>query len=266
MTVTGDATQLHQVVMNLCTNAIHAMGAAGTLTVRLEAVDLMQERVFAHGALAPGRYVQLTVRDTGAGMDAATLARIFEPFFTTKDVGRGTGLGLALVYGIVTDSGGAIHVTSEPGHGSTFEILLPRADGDGAATQEPQGPIERGRGQRVLLVDDEKPLLIMTAELLARLGYEVVPFSDPHSALASLEAMPADFDVVLTDEMMPGLTGTELTRAAVRARRDLPVILFSGQVDPMLTQLAIDAGAREVLRKPVQSRELAAALARALAA
>ena len=265
LAVIGDPTQLHQVVMNLCTNAVQAMGGTGTLAVSLEAIDLEQERAFAQGALAPGRYASLVVKDTGAGMDAATLARIFEPFFTTKDVGRGTGLGLSLVYGIVTDSGGAIHVTSEPGQGSAFEIVLPRVDAEGAAAEEPSGPIERGHGQRVLLVDDEKPLLIMTAELLTRLGYEPVTFSDPHSALASLEAMPTAYDVVLTDEMMPGMTGTELTRAALRARSDLPVILFSGQVDPLLMQLAVDAGAREVLRKPVQSRELAGALARALA-
>ena len=263
--VIGDPTQLHQVVMNLCTNAIHAMGSEGRLAVSLEATDVDQERAIAHGALAPGRYVKLVVSDTGAGMDRDTLARIFEPFFTTKDVGRGTGLGLSLVYGIVTDSGGAIHATSEPGRGSTFEIHLPRADSEGITDEEAQGPMERGRGERVLLVDDEKPMLMMTAELLARLGYEPVGFSDPHSALASLEAMPSAYDVVLTDEMMPGLTGTALARAARRARPDLPIILFSGQVDPVLAQTAVDAGVREVLRKPVQSRELAAALARALA-
>jgi signal transduction histidine kinase len=264
LVVVGDPSQLHQVVMNLCTNAIQAMGGAGTLGVSLEAIELGQERVFAHGTLAPGDYVRLVVSDTGAGMDAATQARIFEPFFTTKGVGRGTGLGLALVYGIVTDSGGAIQVTSETGRGSSFEIHLPRADAEDVVTEEVRGPIERGRGERILLVDDEKPLLIMTAELLTRLGYEPAPFSDPRSALASLEAMPTAYDAVLTDEMMPGLTGTALTRAALRARPDLPVILFSGHIDPVLAQAATEAGAREVLRKPVQSRELAAALARAL--
>jgi signal transduction histidine kinase len=266
LVVVGDPSQLHQVVMNLCTNAIQAMGDAGTLTVSLEAIELEQERVFAHGVLAPGGYVRLLVSDTGAGMDAATLARIFEPFFTTKGAGRGTGLGLALVYGIVTDSGGAIHVSSEPGHGSTFEIHLPRAHSGDVVTEEAWGPIERGHGERILLVDDEKPLLIMTAELLSRLGYEPAPFSDPRAALASLEAMPTAYDAVLTDEVMPGLTGTALARAARRARPDLPIILFSGHIDLVLAQTAESAGASEVLRKPVQSRELAAALARALAA
>jgi PAS domain S-box-containing protein len=265
MVVFGDPTQLHQVVMNLCTNAVHAMGGGGTLSVSLEAVDLQHDLVLASATLPPGRYVKLTVADTGTGMDAATLTRIFEPFFTTKEVGRGTGLGLSLVYGIVADSGGATHVTSAVGRGSTFEIYLPRSDIDDLPAEEAQGPIERGHGERVLLVDDEKPLLIMTAELLTRLGYDPAPFSDPGAALASLQAMPEAYDVVLTDEMMPGLTGTALARAAREARPALPVILISGYTGPMLTQMALSAGVREVLRKPVQSRELAEALASALA-
>ncbi len=265
LVVVGNATQLHQVVMNLCTNAIYSMGGEGKLSVALQAIDLERELAFAHDTLASGRYVKLVVTDTGTGMDGATLARIFEPFFTTKEVGRGTGLGLALVYGIVTDSGGATHVTSELGRGSTFEIYLPRANAESAAVEGDEGPVEHGHGERVLLVDDEKPLLIMTAELLTRLGYEPVPFSEPHAALASLEAMPTEYDVVLTDEMMPGLTGTALARAAIKARSTMPVILISGHSNGTLTQAALDAGVRQVLRKPVQSRELAAALARALA-
>jgi signal transduction histidine kinase len=265
LVVIGNATQLHQVVMNLCTNAIHSMGSEGKLAVCLQAIDLERELAFTHDTLAPGRYVKLVVSDTGAGMDGATLARIFEPFFTTKEVGRGTGLGLSLVYGIVADSGGAIHVTSELGRGSTFQIYLPRADADSVAVESDEGPVERGHGERVLLVDDDKPLLIMTAELLTRLGYDPAPFSEPHAALASLEAMPTEYDVVLTDEAMPGLTGTTLALGAKKARPTLPVILLSGHADAALTQAALQAGVREVLRKPVQSRELAAALARALA-
>ncbi|HEY4040145.1 MAG TPA: PAS domain S-box protein [Burkholderiaceae bacterium] len=265
LVVYGDPTQLHQVVMNLCTNAVHAMGGDGTLAVSVEAVNLEQEVSFAQATLSPGRYIKLVVADTGTGMDGATLARIFEPFFTTKEVGQGTGLGLALVYGIVADSGGATHVTSELGRGSTFDIYLPRADIENVAIEQAEGPIERGHGERILLIDDEKPLLTMTAELLTRLGYDPVPFSDPNAALASLEVMPPEsYDVVLTDEMMPGLTGTALARAVRRARSSLPIILISGYTGPMLTQIALGAGVREVLRKPIQSRELAAALARAL--
>jgi signal transduction histidine kinase len=264
LVVVGDSTQLHQVVMNLCTNAIHAMAGEGSLAVSLEAVEVESELVHAQPALPAGRYVALVVSDTGSGMDGATLARIFEPFFTTKEVGQGTGLGLSLVYGIVADSGGATHVESALGRGTTFRIYLPRAEVDEVGDEEAEGPVARGHGERILLVDDEKPLLVMTAELLGRLGYDPAPFSDPHAALASLEAMPAAYDAVLTDEMMPGLSGTALARAAHDARPALPIILLSGYTGPRITEMALAAGVREVLKKPVQSRELAAALARAL--
>src|SRR5215831_14244191 len=264
LVVVGDPTQLHQIVMNLCTNAIHAMSGSGTLRVALAAVDLAAERIFAHGTLAPGRYVRLTVADTGSGMDPATLARIFEPFFTTKEVGRGTGLGLSLVYGIVTDSGGAISVASERGRGSTFEIYLPRAEARAVVVEATDEPVQRGSGERVLLVDDEEPLMIMTAEVLAQLGYEAAPFTDGRAALDAFEQTPEAFQVVLTDEVMPALTGTELARRVHRLRPNLPIVLVSGYSGPILTQQALGAGVSELLKKPVQSRELAAALARAL--
>ena len=260
----GDATQLHQVVMNLCTNAIYAMGGDGVLAVSLEAVDLGHELALTQATLAPGRYIKLVVADTGTGMDGATLARIFEPFFTTKEVGQGTGLGLSLVFGIVADCGGATHVESTLGHGTTFEIYLPRSDIENVIIEHDEKPIERGHGERVLLIEDEKPLLIMITELLTRLGYEPAPFSDPHAALASLEAAPGSYDVLLTDETMPGLTGTAVARAARRVRSGLPIVLISGYTGPLLVRMALSAGVREVLRKPLQSRELAAALARAL--
>ena len=266
LVVFGDPTQLHQVVMNLCTNAIYAMGGDGVLAVSLEAVDLEHELTLTQATLSPGRYIKLVVADTGTGMDGATLARIFEPFFTTKEVGQGTGLGLSLVFGIVADCGGATHVESTLGRGSTFEIYLPRSDIENVPIERDEGPIERGHGERILLIEDEKPLLIMIAELLTRLGYEPAPFSDPHAALASLEATPGSYDVLLTDETMPGLTGTAVARAARRARSGLPVILISGYTGPLLAQMALSAGVREVLKKPVQSRELAAALTRALSA
>ena len=200
----GDATQLHQVVMNLCSNAIQAMSAGGTLRVALEAAEFTAERALSHGTLRPGRYVRLSVEDSGSGMDEATLSRIFEPFFTTKEIGRGTGLGLSLVYAIVTDSGGAIDVKSAPGQGSTFAIYLPLADVALASSDETAAPPPRGNGERVLLVDDEAPLLAGTAEVLSQLGYEPVPFSDSRAALAAFEAAPGRFDLVVTDEVMPG--------------------------------------------------------------
>jgi PAS domain S-box-containing protein len=263
--VFGDATQLHQVVMNLCTNAIQAMGGKGALRVSLETAEVSAERPLAHGALAPGTYARLSVEDTGSGMDEATLGRIFEPFFTTKEVGKGTGLGLALVYGIVTDAGGAIDVASAPGRGTTFTIYMPRVDVAVAADDEKQGPVARGHGERVLVVDDEQPLLAVTAEVLSRLGYEPVAFSEGRAALAEFEAQPGRFDAAITDEVMPGLSGTELADVIHRRRPDLPILLVSGYIGPMMSERAMAAGVNEVLKKPVQSREIAAALARVLA-
>lgn len=260
--VIGDATQLHQVVMNLCSNAIQAMSAGGMLRVTLDTEDVSSERQLSHGALQPGRYVRLIVEDVGSGMDRATLTRVFEPFFTTKEVGRGTGLGLSLVYAIVADSGGAIDVKSAPGQGSTFTIYLTRTDAALAVVEATAGPLPRGGGERVLLVDDEAPLLAVTAEVLSRLGYEAISFDDSQAALAAFEAEPTRFDVVVTDEVMPGLTGTGLARALRRHRSDLPIVLVSGYSGPILTQDALAAGVSELLTKPLQSREIATTLAR----
>ncbi len=264
LVVIGDATQLHQVVMNLCSNAIQAMSAGGTLQVALEAAEFPAERTLSNGTLRPGHYVRLTVEDDGSGMDAATLAHIFEPFFTTKEVGRGTGLGLSLVYAIVSDAGGAIDVRSIPQQGSTFGIYLPRAHDAPVAAEDVPTPLPRGNGERVLLVDDEANILAMTTHVLSRLGYEPVPFSDGHAALAAFEAAPRSFDVVVTDDVMPGLTGTGLANLLRQQRHELPIILMSGYSGPILAQRALAAGVSELLVKPLQSRAIGAALARAL--
>jgi len=264
LVVIGDATQLHQVVMNLCSNAIHAMGVGGTLRVALEAAELPAECALSNGTLRPGPYVRLTVEDNGSGMDAATLARIFEPFFTTKDIGRGTGLGLSLVYAIVSDAGGAIDVRSIPRQGSTFIIYLPRTHDMPVAAEEAANPLPRGNGERVLLVDDEANVLAMTAQMLSRLGYDPVAFSDGHAALAAFQAAPRAFDVVVTDDVMPDLTGTGLASLLRQQRRELPIVLVSGYSGPILAQRALAAGVSELLVKPLQSRDIAAALARAL--
>ena len=262
--VLGDPTQLHQVTMNLCTNAVHAMGESGTLRVGLESVDVTAPRALAHTTLAPGGYVCLTVEDTGTGMDQATLARVFEPFFTTKEVGKGTGLGLALVYGIVIDSGGGIDVESAPGQGSRFSIYLPRVDAAVVAADDAAGPVARGQGERVLVVDDEEALVAVASEALKRMGYAPIGCADGNAALAAFEAAGGAVDAVVADEVMPGLTGTQLARALRKRRPDLPILLVSGYTGPLLRERALGAGITEVLKKPVHSRELAAALARAL--
>jgi len=264
LVVIGDATQLHQVVMNLCGNAIQATSAGGTLRVALEAVDLPAERALSNGMLRPGHYVRLIVEDSGTGMDAATLSRIFEPFFTTKEIGRGTGLGLSLVHAIITDAGGAIDVHSILEQGSTFTIYLPRAQSAPDTAEEAATPLPRGNGERVLLVEDEANLLTMTAEVLTRLGYEPASFSDSQTALAAFEAEPRSFDVVITDDVMPGLTGTGLAQRLHRRRPDLPIVLVSGYCGPALTRLALITGVSELLAKPLQSRQIATTLARVL--
>jgi CheY-like chemotaxis protein len=261
--VIGDATKLHQVVMNLCMNALQAMEGPGRLTVTLAETDLEMERAFQHGTLAPGAYAALTIGDSGRGMDEATLARIFEPFFTTKEAGKSTGLGLALVFGIVAGMGGAIDVRSELGRGSAFTIFFPRVDVSIEADQG-DSPSPRGNGERVLLIENEESVLAVTAEVLTRLGYRPYAFSDSRAALAEFESRPGDFGAIVTDEVMPELTGTELAYRVQLRRADLPVVIVSGYGGPMMAERAAAAGVTEILKKPVRSRELAEALARAL--
>jgi signal transduction histidine kinase/CheY-like chemotaxis protein len=262
--VIADQTQVHQIMMNLCTNAVHAIGERGEIRVTVEETEASEDRVFAHTTLAPGRYVVLKVEDTGRGMDSVTLGRLFEPFFTTKEVGKGTGLGLSLVYGIVTDSGGAIDVTSTLGRGSCFAVYLPLVDAPVLAAEDPRAPVPRGRGERVLVVDDEEPLLALTCESLKRLGYEPAGFANAGAALAEFERAPERYDAVLTDEVMPDFTGTQLATVLRGRRANLPIILVSGYVGAMITELATSAGVGEILKKPVHAQELASALARAL--
>jgi CheY-like chemotaxis protein len=260
--VVGDPTQLHQVTMNLCTNACHAMPGGGVLKVTLDAESVEADRTLAHSTLHAGSYARLTVADTGTGMDEATLERIFEPFFTTKEVGKGTGLGLALVYGIVTDSAGAIDVASAPGRGSRFTIYLPRVEAPAAAEDPAAAPVARGSGERVLVVDDEEALVAVTSEVLKHFGYEPVGCSDGDAALAAFDQ--GRIDAVIADEVMPGLSGTQLARALRRRRADLPIVLVSGYTGPILSERALAAGVTEILKKPVQSRDIASALARVL--
>jgi CheY-like chemotaxis protein len=239
------------------------MAQGGVLRVALDVEAIDTERVLAHSTLHPGTYARLTVADTGTGMDEATLARIFEPFFTTKEVGKGTGLGLALVYGIVTDSAGAIDVASTPGRGSTFTIYLPRVEAPAALAEDPAAaPVARGSGERILVVDDEAALVAVTSEVLKHFGYEPVGCSDGDAALAAFEG--GGIDAVIADEVMPGISGTQLARALRRRRADLPIVLVSGYTGPILSERALAAGVTEILKKPVQSRDIASALARVL--
>ena len=262
--VVGDATQFHQVVMNLCTNALHAMDRSGVLSVVLERVTLGERRVLSHGRLSAGRYVRLSVNDTGSGIPPSVLERMFDPFFTTKRVGDGTGLGLALVHGIVADFGGGIDVATRVGTGTTFTIWLPAAGEIPVLLAEPPSELPRGNGETVMIVDDERALVALAEEALAELGYQPVGFDSSVAALQAFHAEPKRFDLVLTDEMMPELTGTELARQIRQVRPGISIILMSGYGGAQLSERAQAAGVIEVLRKPLVRRDIAAPLARAL--
>jgi PAS domain S-box-containing protein len=264
--ILGDPTQIHQVVMNLCANAVQAMKSEGTLTVAVELFESTQPRTVSTNVLPPGRFVRLCVRDTGSGIAPHLLERIFDPFFTTKEVGVGTGLGLSLVHGIVADLGGGIDVESRVDEGSTFTVYLPSQSYVAAPAPVEEEAVCNGAGETVLLVDDEEPLVRLGEEMLAELGYEPVGFASSAAALESFRAAPQRFDAVLSDEAMPGMTGSELVSEIRKIRPDIPIIMMSGYVSPALTARARDAGVVEVLSKPLVSREIARSLASALRA
>jgi signal transduction histidine kinase len=263
-TVVGDATQLHQVVMNLCTNAVHAMERGGVLTVVLERVAVGERRLLSHGTLRTGSYARLSVDDTGSGIPHAVLERMFDPFFTTKRVGDGTGLGLALVHGIVADFGGVMDVATQVGMGTTFTVWLPATGRMPMLPAEPTDDLPRGKGQTVMIVDDERVLVTLAEETLFELGYEPVGFDSSIAALQAFRAEPNRFDLVLTDEMMPDLTGSELAREIRQLRPEISIILMSGYSSAQLSERAQAAGVSDVLRKPLVRRDIAQPVARAL--
>ncbi|MGQ0700590.1 MAG: AAA family ATPase [Panacagrimonas sp.] len=260
----GDATEVHQVVMNLVTNAVQAMPDGGTLMVWLDLQHRDPPRVVGSETLPPGEYLRLRVTDTGIGIASDLMERIFDPFFTTRESAAGTGLGLSLVHSIVSEIAGAIEVSSSPGQGSTFTVWLPRA-GD-ARTPAATGTrsLALGNGERILIVDDEEPLLRLACESLTELGYETLGFTSGAAALDAFNAAPERFDALITDERMPGMSGTALIRKMRALRETLPVMLVSGFAGRHVARRAREAGADEVLNKPLSRRELSAALQRVL--
>ncbi|WP_457323451.1 ATP-binding protein [Roseateles sp. P5_E11] len=264
--VLGDPTQIHQVVMNLCLNAAQAMKSAGTINVELELVTIEEACAVSTTRLEPGRYLKLSVEDRGAGMSPELLSRIFDPFFTTKEVGVGTGLGLSMVHGIVSDLDGGIDVRSTLGEGSCFTVYLP-VRGERVVRPTPRAVVvELGKGECVMVVDDEESLVGLAEEALAELGYEPVGFMSPESALEALRHNPGRFDLLLSDEAMPGMTGTQLVERVRELAPDLKVVMMSGFVTPALQVRARELGIVQVLNKPLMAAELGAALAQALRA
>ncbi|MFH1138932.1 MAG: cache domain-containing protein [Pseudomonadota bacterium] len=256
--VRADPTQMHQVFMNLCANAAQAMaGQGGELFVRLSAVEVESDREARAMGLEIGRYLRLEVSDTGQGMTPEVKERIFEPYFTTKGAGEGTGLGLAVVHGIVAGHQGVVKVYSEPEKGSSFSVFLPLVDRPERGESEVRpGPIPTGT-ERVLTVDDEPSLVELGREMLSRLGYQVAGFSSGPEALAAFRADPSAFDLVLTDQTMPGLTGLELLEEVKKIRPDIPVIICTGFSRQVNRDLAARQGADGFLLKPLDMRTLA---------
>ena len=262
--IVGDATQLHQVAMNLGTNALQAMNNGGVLRITLDRAEIAQDRRLSHGNLGAGSYVRLCVSDTGSGIPQQVLERMFDPFFTTKGVGEGTGLGLSLVHGIVADLGGAIDVRSALGQGTAFTIWLPMAGEATVPSRYTNTELPRGDGQTVMIVDDEKALVAIAEEMLAELGYEPIGFSSSVAALEAFRGAPERFDIVLTDETMPELIGSALADKIHELRPDVPVVLMSGYAGTQVLERARAVGISEVLRKPLQSRDIAECFARVL--
>lgn len=269
--VLADATQVEQALLNLCTNAIHAIGARrGTLSIELgHNLTADPGRIERRGGVR-GQHVKLVVRDTGSGIDAQTLQRIFEPFFTTKPVGQGTGLGLAVVHGIMRTHQGTVDVKSTPDTGSVFTLYFPVADlaalpeTPNAAKKLSEPQSVRGGGKRVMYVDDDEALVFLVQRVLKRKGFVVSTFTDPRLAAAALRARPLDFDLLVTDYNMPGYSGIELLRETRLIRPDLPVALASGYVTAEIEQSALSAGARALIHKPNDVDELCETVQRLL--
>ncbi len=269
-TMLADATQVEQAVLNLCTNAIQAMGGRrGHVAVHAQ-VAHPEARVRERLALPAGRYIAITVRDDGPGMDADTLARVFEPFFTTKPVGQGTGLGLAVVHGVMRAHGGAVDVRSTPGEGSCFTLYFPAADDDVQAPDfmaSSPAPLsfeapDEGPQRHVMYVDDDQALVFLVQRLLRRRGYKVSGFTDPRAALAALAEEPWTYDLLVTDYNMPGFSGLDLLREVQKLHPDLPVALASGYVTQEIEEAAMRAGARALVHKPNDVEELCATVQR----
>jgi signal transduction histidine kinase/DNA-binding response OmpR family regulator len=259
--VLADPSQIHQVVMNLCTNAAQAMSEkGGTLEVKQSAVDVDTDIATMNPQLRTGRYICLSVTDTGHGMDAVTLERIFEPFFTTKPPGQGTGLGLSVVHGIMQNHDGAITVYSEPGAGTTFNLYFPAVESEATSTPAALKSLPTGNGQHVLFVDDEAAVVQLGSSILIRAGYVVTGTTNPREALGLFMAAPEKFDLVITDLTMPRMTGTALSAELLRVRPDLPVILITGFASGMDDSKARELGIRALLHKPFSMHELAGVL------
>jgi len=263
--IMADSTQIHQVVMNLCSNAAHAMGErGGVLEVSLNKVDVHEGAEALALDLPPGPYLRLSVSDTGHGMTPEVLERIFDPYFTTKEKGRGTGLGLSVVHGIVKSHKGAITCRSRPGEGTTIDIYLPEIEFKKEAAMPRSEAYSLDGSERILFIDDEQILGKAVKEGLRYLGYRVISRTSSIEALDLFRKHPDQFDLVITDIIMPGMSGDRLAQEMLKLRQDIPVILCTGYSEQMTEEKAKELGARELIMKPMEIRDLAQTIRKVL--
>ncbi len=256
--ISGDATQIHQIIMNLGTNAMYAMAdLGGVLELDLEAVTIDATQARETPELSEGRFVRLTVCDTGCGMDDSTAEHIFEPFFTTKGVGEGTGLGLSMVHGIMKSHKGVITVYSLAGRGTIFRLYFPAMEAPNERTPTAPSTIPHGHGEHILYVDDEKALVTVSKMIIKKLGYQVTGFTNPAEALESFRANPNAYDAIISDYSMPGITGFNLIKSMRDIRPHFPAALASGYVRDQDTDAAFKAGVKHFIAKPSTIDELA---------
>ena len=262
--ILADPVQMHQVLMNLCTNSAHAMRErGGLLEISISETSLAEGDPLPVPDVKPGEYVVLTIRDTGSGIEPEILEQIFDPFFTTKKQGEGTGLGLSVVHGIVLSHGGSITVESKPGTGTTFHVYLPKFK-EHTYFEDKEAISLAGGRERILFVDDEAVLVDLNEQRLRRLGYEVVTTTSSMDALAIFRNESGQFDLVITDHTMPGITGLQFARELLKIRNDIPIILCTGHSETVSPQIAREAGIREFLMKPLAKQELAQTIRRVL--
>lgn len=262
--VNADSTQMHQVVMNLCTNAAHAMQeSGGVLEIVLDSIIITPESIKKYPDLLPGPYMVMKISDTGTGIDKAILHRIFEPFFTTKDKDKGTGMGLAVVHGIVRDHGGDIFVESRFLEGTTFTVLLPKIIPESHEEKKPESDAPQGKGH-ILLIDDEKMLLDLGERILTSLGYDVTTKTGSIEAFEAFRQSPGLYDVVISDQTMPHMTGYSLSREILKINPSTRIILCTGYSDTITPEKAHSVGIKMLLFKPIRKIELAEAIRQVL--
>ena len=255
-TILADPTQIHQVMMNLCTNASHAMETGGSIEVGIENVVLDEDSAVIYTDLNPDNYVRVTVSDTGQGIVPEAIDRIFDPYFTTKEVGKGSGMGLSVVHGIIKSHGGAISVESELGKGTTFNVLFPVVEKQADSEIETDEELPTGN-ERILFVDDEESMVYVGRYILERLGYQVEAQTSPVQALKLFQANPDQFDLVITDMTMPKMTGDQLAKEILKIRPDIPTILCTGFSEKMDEEKTKEIGIRQYIEKPLERRVLA---------